>query len=73
MRGADEGPQPRPVPGLRPFLRSRFISLNGLLSALYLLLSIWVMFHPERAARLWRRLQGQQGDRRGRSAPRQQG
>jgi hypothetical protein len=40
------------------FLRSRFISANGLVAALYLLLSLWIYLNPERARAIWRRLQG---------------
>ncbi len=54
----DDGPPARPVPGLGSFLRSRFISVNGVAAALYLALSAWVFFNPEPARRLWRRLQG---------------
>lgn len=56
--GMDEGPPARPVPGLGTFLRSRFISANGVASILYLLLSLWIFVNPRKAARLWRRLQG---------------
>ena len=45
-------------PSLRSFLRSRFISANGIVAALYLLLSAWVWRNPRRAAGVWRRLQG---------------
>lgn len=54
----DEGPPARPVPGLGSFLRSRFISANGVAAVLYLALSLWVFFNPRAARRLWRRLQG---------------
>jgi hypothetical protein len=49
----------QPVPSLGSFLRGRFISANGLVAALYLLLSLWIYLHPERARAIWRRLQGQ--------------
>ena len=48
----------RAPPSLRSFLRSRFISANGVAAALYLLLSAWVLRNPRRAAWVWRRLQG---------------
>ena len=41
------------------FLRSRFISANGVVAAFYLLLSLWIYLHPARARAIWRRLQGQ--------------
>jgi hypothetical protein len=49
----------QPVPGLGAFLHSRFISANGLVAALYLLLSLWIYRNPERARAIWKRLQGQ--------------
>ena len=49
----------QPVPSLGAFLRSRFISANGLVAALYLLLSLWIYRYPERARAIWKRLQGQ--------------
>jgi hypothetical protein len=48
----------QPVPSLGAFLRSRFISANGLVAALYLLLSLWIYLNPERARAIWKRLQG---------------
>jgi len=32
---------------------------NGVAAVLYLTLSAWVWFNPMRAARVWRRLQGE--------------
>jgi hypothetical protein len=52
-------PLHQPVPSLGSFLRSRFISANGLVAALYLLLSLWIYLNPERARAIWKRLQGQ--------------
>ena len=49
----------QPVPSLGAFLRSRFISANGVVAAFYLLLSLWIYLNPERARAIWRRLQGQ--------------
>ena len=49
----------QPVPSLGAFLRSRFISANGVVAAVYLLLSLWIYLNPERARAIWRRLQGQ--------------
>lgn len=46
------------TPSMRSFLRSRFISANGAVAALYLALSLWILRHPRRAARIWRRLAG---------------
>jgi hypothetical protein len=42
---------------LRALLRSRFRSANGALTVIYLALSLWIYFHPERARRIWRSLQ----------------
>jgi len=47
-----------PRPGLGPFLRGRVMSPNGLAAGLYLALSAWIWANPRRAARIWRRLQG---------------
>ena len=59
-RASREGTSQRqPVPSLGPFLRSRVISVNGIVAALYLLVSIWIYLHPARARAIWRRLQGQ--------------
>ena len=57
--GVDEGLQRQPIPNLGAFLRSRFISANGVVAAFYLLLSLWIYLNPERARAIWRRLQGQ--------------
>ena len=46
----------QPVPSLGSFLRSRFISANGLVAALYLLLSLWIYLNPKRARAIWKRL-----------------
>lgn len=43
---------------MRAFLRSRFISANGAVAALYVALSLWILRNPRRAARIWRRLAG---------------
>ena len=48
----------QPGPSLGAFLRSRFISANGLVAALYLLLSLWIYLNPKRARAIWRWLQG---------------
>jgi hypothetical protein len=60
LAGRDETTQRQPVPSLGPFLRSRVISANGVAAALYLLLSLWIYLHPERARAIWQRLQGGQ-------------
>jgi hypothetical protein len=57
--GVDAEPQRPPVPSLGSFLRSRFISANGIVAALYLLLSLWIYRNPEQARAIWKRLQGQ--------------
>lgn len=46
------------TPSMRSFLRSRFISINGAMAGLYLALSLCILRHPRRAARIWRRLSG---------------
>jgi len=44
-------------PALRALLRSRVSGANGVLTVLYLALSLWIYLHPERARRIWRSLQ----------------
>ena len=56
--GGEGRPHDQPVPSLGAFLRSRFISANGIVAALYLLLSLWIYLNPERARAIWKRLQG---------------
>lgn len=48
-----------PTPGLRSFVIGRIASANGIVAALYLGLSVWVLLNPRRAKRLWRRLGGE--------------
>jgi hypothetical protein len=50
------GPLPE-RPALLKLLRSRFSGANGILSVLYLALSLWIYLNPERARRIWRNLQ----------------
>ncbi len=45
-------------PSFAQFLRGRIMSPNGVLSALYILLTLWVLRYPTQASRLWRRVQG---------------
>lgn len=47
-------------PGLLPFLHNRVMGPNGVAAALYLALSAWIWRNPDRAARAWRRLQGEE-------------
>ena len=55
----DGEPAPPTRPSLGSFLHSRVMGPNGVVAALYLVLSAWVWFNPARAARVWRRLQGE--------------
>jgi hypothetical protein len=59
MAGHNASAHRPPVPSLGAFLRSRFISANGIVAALYLLLSLWIYRNPEQARAIWKRLQGQ--------------
>ncbi len=45
-------------PSFARFLRGRIMSANGVLSGLYIALTLWVLRDPARASRLWRRIQG---------------
>ncbi len=45
-------------PSFVRFLRGRIMSPNGVLSALYIALTLWVLRYPTQAGRLWRRIQG---------------
>ncbi len=47
-------------PSFVQFLRGRIMSPNGVLSGLYILLTLWVLRYPVRAGRLWRYVQGRQ-------------
>lgn len=47
-----------PKPSLRSFLRGRLFSSNGVAAAFFLAVSVWIARNPERAARIWRQLQG---------------
>ena len=55
-----DGEPARPAkPSWGVFLRGRLMGPNGVAAALYLALSAWIWFNPRRAARIWRRLQGE--------------
>ena len=56
----DGEPAPPAKPSWASFLRSRVMGPNGVAAALYLALSAWVWLNPQRAARAWRRLQGEE-------------
>ena len=45
-------------PSFAQFLRGRIMSPNGVLSGLYIALTLWVLCYPTQAGRLWRRIQG---------------
>jgi len=45
-------------PSFVQFLRGRIMSPNGVLSGLYIALTLWVLRYPMQAGRLWRRVQG---------------
>lgn len=53
-----EPPARPPRPGLVPFLMGRIKSRNGVFSAFWLVLTVWVWADPARARQVWRRLQG---------------
>ncbi len=45
-------------PSFAQFLRGRIMSPNGVLSGIYIALTLWVLRYPAQAGRLWRRIQG---------------